>query len=269
MATHPNAGAPEIARKIKEAGDNAERLRQQGFHCSEAVLRGAAAAVGIRLDESMLKASTGLRGGGGGRGDRCGALEAGALLAGLVYGRVEPEEDNSCASRLVRWLHERFVQEFGNTACQVLRPLSYTQWSDDFSCGPVYRRGAELAAEAILTASSLCLTCPPYDPERGRVERPPVDAAALREVGDRIRLLAADGHVRVSDRARRDAEALGIPVADVVFSVANVRRVHPAWGGNYTVEGRKPDRYGLITVVRLGTDGGNGEREMVEVLAVI
>jgi C_GCAxxG_C_C family probable redox protein len=266
VATHPNASASEIARRIKEAGDHAERLRQRGFHCSEAVLRAAAAAVGVALDASLLKASTGLRGGGGGRGDRCGALEAGALLAGFVYGRTEPEEDNSCASRLVRWLHERFVREFGSTACQVLRPLSYTQWSDDFSCGPVYRRGAELAAEAILTAPSLCLTCPPYDPARGQVERPPVDAAVLQAVGERIRALASEGHVMLSERARLDADELGVSLDDVVFSVANARRVHPAWGGHYTVEGRKPDRYGLITVVRLGAAG---DGEVVEVLAVI
>lgn len=146
------------------------------------------------------------------------------MLAGLVYGRTEVAEDNSAVSQLVRWLHDQFVREFGSEECGVIRPLSYTQLSDDFSCGPVYRRGAELAVEAILTAQTLCATCPPFDPDRGRAEEVEVDQAAL----------AAADRVRINDRARPALERAEVTDADVAFSLCHARRVHPAWGGGPT-----------------------------------
>ena len=62
------------------AGARANRFRLEGFHCSESVLRAAALAIGIDLSAEMLRVSTGFRGGGGGYGDRCGALNSGAML---------------------------------------------------------------------------------------------------------------------------------------------------------------------------------------------
>ncbi len=256
----------DIGQRIEDAGSRAEELRQQGFHCSEAVLRAAAAAVGAAVDASVLRLSTGLAGGGGGYGDRCGALEAGALLVGLVYGRTDVEADSTCAGQLVKWLHGRFAAEFGSTACNVIRPISVTRLSDDFSCGPIYRRGAELAAEAVLTGSTLCLICPPYDPELGEAARVPLDAGALREATGQIIALAGDGHVIIAAGAREAQEQKGITDADVAFSLANLRRAHPAWGGTYTVEGSRPDRYGLTSVVRLRSDPEGGD--VVEVLAL-
>jgi C_GCAxxG_C_C family probable redox protein len=256
---------PDVAQRIKDAGDNAERFRKQGFHCSEAVLRGAAIALGIKLDASVKRLSSGFRGGGGGYGHRCGALEAGSMLAGLVYGRTEPEEDNSAVSQLVRWLHERFARELGSEECSVIRPIAFTQWSDDFSCGPVYRRGAELAAEAILTAQTLCAACPPFNPERGEAEEIRVDRAALVGATERIRALAEAKRVVIAERAVASQARAAVTDADVVFSLTQAKRVHPAWGGAFAVEGRKPDRWGLMTVVRLGADAGG---EFVEVLGI-
>lgn len=258
-------GPAEVEQRIKDAGERAEQLRQRGFHCSEAVLRGAAAALGIELDSSVLRASTGLRGGGGGYGHRCGALEAGAMLAGLVYGRTAPEEDNSVTSQLVRWLHEQYVLEFGSEECNVIRPMSFTQWSEDFSCGPVYRRGAELAAQAILTAQALCTACPPFDPRSAEAEKVVVDSAALAEAAARLRDLAAKGRVRIADCARLSQQRAEVTDADIAFSLQYARRIHPAWGGAYSVEGRKPDRYGLMTVVRFTADG---DGDLIEVLGV-
>jgi C_GCAxxG_C_C family probable redox protein len=209
--------------------------------------------------------SSGFRGGGGGYGHRCGALEAGAMLAGLVYGRTEPEEDNSPAGQLVRWLHERFARELGSEECSVIRPMAVTQWSDDFSCGPVYRRGAELAAEAILTAQTICAACPPFDLERGLAEEVRVDRAELAVALERIQALAAAKHVVIAPRAVASQARAAATDADVVYSLTQAKRVHAVWDGAYAVEGRKPDRWGLMTVVRFssGTDA-----DVVEVLGI-
>ncbi|MDQ7840525.1 MAG: C-GCAxxG-C-C family (seleno)protein [bacterium] len=256
---------PDLAQRIKDAGNRAESFRKQGFHCSEAVLRGAAAALGITLDALVLRLSSGFRGGGGGYGHRCGALEAGSMLAGLVYGRAEVEEDNSAVSQLVRWLHEQFAREFSSERCEVIKPMAFTQLSEDFSCGPVYRRGAELAAEAIMTAQTLCSACPPFDPHRGRAEEVAVDRVELAAAADRLRALAATNRVRITDRARPAQQRAEVTDADVVFSLSHARRVHPAWGGAYAVEGSKPDRWGLMTVVRVAADA---DGDTVEVLGI-
>jgi C_GCAxxG_C_C family probable redox protein len=255
----------EVAQRLSEAAKWAEVFRKEGFHCSEAVLRGAAAALGITLDTSVLRMASGFRGGGGGYGHRCGALEAGAMLAGLVYGRTQAVEDNSVVSQLVRWLHEQFVREFGSEECSIIRPIAFTQLSEDFSCGPVYRRGAELAAEAILTAPALCAACPPFYPEHGRAEAVPWDRAALAEAADRLRALAAANRVRIADRVRPAQQRVGVTDAEIVHSVHHARRVHPAWGGAYSVEGSRSDRWPLLTVVRLTADG---EGDLVEVIGL-
>lgn len=255
----------EVAAKhIRDAGDRAEQFRQMGFHCSEAVLRGTAAALNLTLDFSLLRASTGFRGGGGGHGDRCGALEAGAMLIGLIFGRTEPEEDNACASQLVLSLHERFERELGSTACRLLRPMAHLHWSDNFSCGPVYRKGAELAAETILTAHERCLICPPFDIAHGRAERIPADKEALREILARIRALAERNRLMVTEAARSAQARLGIEEEDIAFSLCTATLVHLVWGGKFVVEGRKRDRWYLTTVVRLHPDN-----EDLEVLAIL
>jgi len=252
---------------IRRAGDRAEQFRRRGFHCSEAVLRGAAVALGLRPEEALLRASTGLRGGGGGYGDRCGALEAGAMLIGWIFGRRQPEEDNSCASTLVHWLHEQFVRELGSTSCRILKPLAHEQWSNDFSCGPVYRRGAELAVQAILTAHELSLTCPRFDLRRRRAERVAARRAELLAARRDIRALARRGQIVVGAAVRRAQARLGVAEADIPHSLATAQRVHPARGGLLVVEGRRRDRWYLTTAVRLRPSRGRPNR--VEVVAIL
>ncbi|MDR7434862.1 MAG: C-GCAxxG-C-C family protein [Armatimonadota bacterium] len=245
----------EIEKRIKEAGERAEGFRQQGFHCSEAVLRGVAAALEIPLDQSLLRASTGLRGGGGGYGDRCGALEAGAMLIGFLFGRVVPEEDNSCASRLVWYLHDRFQRELGSTLCRFLKPMAHLHWSQDFSCGPVYRKGAELAAEIILSAHALFETCPPVEVARSGEGRTKIDAAALAEMKNRIATIAREGRLDLTEVARASQARLGVEDEDIRVCLSTPRFVHPAWGNRYVVEGRKRDRWYLTVVLRIRPEG--------------
>jgi C_GCAxxG_C_C family probable redox protein len=255
------------ANIVQEAGARAETFRKQGLSCSEAVLRGAAAALRVSVDASLLRASTGLRGGGGGYGDRCGALEGGALLVGLIYGRLTPEEDNTCASQLVRWLHERFVAEFGSTACRVLKPLSYAELSDDLSCGPVYRRGAELAAEAILGAPGVSVTCAPFDPATGNIDRMPAASAASHAAAGRIRTLAQSERLVITSTAREAMSRLGVGEEDLITSLAGAKRVRLAHGGHYVAEGRRADQWWLTAVVRVDPDAETAEHvEVIEVL---
>ncbi len=142
------------------AGERANQFRLEGFHCSESVLRAAAIAIGVELPEALLRVSTGFRGGGGGYGDRCGALNSGAMLISFLYGRVRATEDNTCASELTKILHQRFDEELGATRCSLLNRV-YSKQVSDGSCSIVYAAGARIVVKLLGEASQLCSACSP------------------------------------------------------------------------------------------------------------
>lgn len=156
----PNYQEMTLEELAEWAGRRANQYRQIEFHCSESVLRAASEALGIKLSDEMLRTSTGFRGGGGGYGDRCGALNSGAMLISYLYGRVLPTEDNTCPSELTYALHERFEEQLGGTKCSVLMNV-YFKLSTDDSCEIVYAAGARLAVQLLGEASQICALCPP------------------------------------------------------------------------------------------------------------
>jgi len=151
--TPPDAG-PSAGELADWAGRAAIQHRSQGFHCSEAVLRAAAEALGIRLPDALLRSSTGFGGGGGNFGDRCGALNSGALLISYLYGRVDPTDDDMLVNRLVCELHRRFEGEMGSTQCAVLRK-AVVQADAGGSCAPVFEAGARIVVQLLGEKDSL------------------------------------------------------------------------------------------------------------------
>ena len=97
-------------------------------------------------------------------GGQCGALSAGMMIIGYLYGRRTPEDDISCASELTYELQNRFEETLGSKQCSVLKPF-YVKTSDEAArnepgtCGKVYATGAELAVEVILNAHEICPLC--------------------------------------------------------------------------------------------------------------
>jgi C_GCAxxG_C_C family probable redox protein len=142
------------------AGERANQFRLEGFHCSESVLRAAALAIGVDLSDEMLRVSTGFRGGGGGYGDRCGALNSGAMLISYLYGRTKATEDNTCASELTKMLHQRFDEELGATRCSLLNRV-YSKQVPDGSCSMVYHAGAKMVVKLLGEAAQWCSACAP------------------------------------------------------------------------------------------------------------
>jgi len=68
---------------------------------------------------SVLRAANGFRGGvASTREELCGALAAGIMLIGLLYGRDDVSQDDSYGKAITaRWLEEFSVQ-FGSTRCR-------------------------------------------------------------------------------------------------------------------------------------------------------
>jgi C_GCAxxG_C_C family probable redox protein len=142
------------------AGDRANQFRLEGYRCSEAVLRAAALAIGVELSDEMLRVSTGFRGGGGGYGDRCGALNSGAMLISLLYGRTKATEDLTCASELTSLLHKRFDDELGATRCSLLLKV-YSKQVPDGSCSIVYAAGTRMVVQLLGKPPKLSVDCRP------------------------------------------------------------------------------------------------------------
>jgi C_GCAxxG_C_C family probable redox protein len=178
-----------IQNKIREAGRRAVAYRHQGFHCSESTFLAINDVLKI-TDPSMVRIATGFHGGGGchrirpgvdmnavleglasGRdrrtpaeagleitGHLCGALAAGIVCIGFLYGRRNPMDDLTCVDELSFELHKRFLQEFGEKECQEIRKKIIPQ-SPNGTCESVYERSAQIAVQLILEAPNLVKEC--------------------------------------------------------------------------------------------------------------
>ena len=117
------------------------------------------------------KMASGFHGGGGAvnideegtkgtpTGCMCGALAAGVLVLGILYGRTAPVGPRySCISHLSGHLHQRFQEEMGGKCCAMLRPF-YQKIDQKKSCREIYKKGAELAVEVALSAPTLVPEC--------------------------------------------------------------------------------------------------------------
>jgi C_GCAxxG_C_C family probable redox protein len=98
-------------------------------------------------------------------GDLCGALAAGVMIIGYLFGRRSPEDDITCASELSFELHKRFLETLGSKTCNVLKPFHFKISKDPSrnlagNCGQVYYTGAKLAVDVILGAREICSLCP-------------------------------------------------------------------------------------------------------------
>jgi len=179
----------EVESRVRAAGRRVLEFRQRGFHCSESVFQAINDALDI-TDPAMVRIVTGFHGGGGihrtqpgidiasvlreqrsgerrYRGDEvplvrvghlCGALAAGIVCIGLLYGRRSPDDDLNCVDELCYKLHRRFFQEFHGRECQFLRE-NYVPMTPKQNCETIYRKATEMTVELLLTSSRLVPEC--------------------------------------------------------------------------------------------------------------
>jgi C_GCAxxG_C_C family probable redox protein len=78
------------------------------------------------VDDQTLKMTTGFAGGiGMTHQELCGALSAGIMIIGALYGRTQPNEDDSLCQTLATNYRNRFVQKLGSINCGELRAERY------------------------------------------------------------------------------------------------------------------------------------------------
>lgn len=174
---------------IEKAGRRAIENRHKGFHCSESTFLAINEVLKI-TDPALVKIVTGFHGGGGthlkvpdadmneileglasGRDQRpkeeleveqvghlCGAIAAGIVCIGFLYGRSSAQDNLKCVDELCFELHKRFSAEFGEKECRSIRE-KWLPSSGYETCEYVYRRGAEIAVALILDAHKLVPEC--------------------------------------------------------------------------------------------------------------
>ena len=111
----------------KKIVDQASKLHEEGFNCSESVLLLTASEWGIR-NKIFPRIATGFGGGMGRKGYICGALSGGVIALGARYGR-DRGADTAARDKtytLVRELFKKFEDEFGSVNCRELTGCDLT-----------------------------------------------------------------------------------------------------------------------------------------------
>ncbi|MGQ9492683.1 MAG: C-GCAxxG-C-C family protein [Anaerolineae bacterium] len=116
------------------------------------------------IPPSVVKIASIFAGGlGGTRQELCGALSAGVMLIGVLYGRTHPGEDEALARALAARFRERFLTAFGTTQCAPIRQRFEVVGTSGY-CAPVAEQAALLLCE-VLTEQGMVLSSPDTFPK--------------------------------------------------------------------------------------------------------
>jgi C_GCAxxG_C_C family probable redox protein len=108
--------------------------------CSQCTLLAIMDAIDKR-DSKIFQASFGFAGGIASLSKTCGALSAGIMAISMEYGRqlssltTQTEEDRRRCMQLIRDLHDRFMQEYGDIQCANVHKRifgrTFDQWDEN------------------------------------------------------------------------------------------------------------------------------------------
>ncbi len=157
-----------VTQLARKASRLANKHRKLGYHCSESVFAAVVEVLSLRVYPPAPKLASGFHGGGGRiyvggepvpTGCMCGALAGGVLALSALYGRTSPKGTRyGCIPHAAGYLHQRFLAEVGGKCCSMLRPL-YQRMDPEKSCQELYKKGAELAVEAMFAAPGVFGEC--------------------------------------------------------------------------------------------------------------
>lgn len=101
------------------------------------------------ISPPMLRMASILAGGvAGTRQELCGALSAGVMVIGALYGRTRPGEDETVARALATRFREHFQEAFGTTQCAPIRQRFEVSGQRGF-CAPVAERAAAILCQLL------------------------------------------------------------------------------------------------------------------------
>ncbi|UOD34665.1 C_GCAxxG_C_C family protein [Deferribacteraceae bacterium V6Fe1] len=110
--------------KIDKVKTLAEQYFNEGYYCSEAVLKAFEDVTGIFFSDDFKRSMTILGEGIGASGCVCGAVSSSVMIAGSLTGRKSPNEDKRLSQKLGKIFMERFKEKFKTTCCKSLTKRS-------------------------------------------------------------------------------------------------------------------------------------------------
>ncbi len=106
------------------------------------------------LNDTILRMTTTIHGGlADTKQGRCGALLAGLLIIGALFGRVQPEEDDTRAEAMAQQYWQRFVEEFGSDHCATLRSTGKIGPEYPSVCGTIMVRATGILVDLLEEAA--------------------------------------------------------------------------------------------------------------------
>jgi len=101
----------------KELVNKALQYFDSGYNCAESMLLVFLEA--FDKDKSIVKLTTPLGRGIGGKKDICGVLTAGVLAIGLKYGRTSPDQEKDEAYKKASEYYNCFSSKFKTKCCEI------------------------------------------------------------------------------------------------------------------------------------------------------
>lgn len=107
-----------LADKAKE---RAAECYKTGINCAETIVTTFDELCNLGIGTNV-KLASGFGGGLGHAGDLCGALSGAIMVLGALKGRSNPPDgDREGMYALSQGFHDKFVEEFGATDCDIVR----------------------------------------------------------------------------------------------------------------------------------------------------
>ncbi|MDD3396292.1 MAG: C-GCAxxG-C-C family protein [Acidaminococcaceae bacterium] len=129
-------------------GMEAGNCFKAGNNCSEAIVQAFRTVGGVDIDDNAYRLCSGFGGGMGHARDVCGALVGCTMVISTLVGRNKPE-DKPLAEiyPISKEFHDRFVAEFGSSACKDLMPFEFNTKDHLRNCLKLVNRIGKFLAE--------------------------------------------------------------------------------------------------------------------------
>ena len=138
---------PENPGLTNSVIEQARHVYMSGYHCSEALVIAIADHYLGWAPEILIRSAGPLSGGVGGcYQETCGLLTSGALLLGVLLGRVSNSENDDEVRAMACDLRERFIATVGHSTCQVIRDRLPDV---EKRCLPVVTEAAQILVELL------------------------------------------------------------------------------------------------------------------------
>jgi C_GCAxxG_C_C family probable redox protein len=129
-----------------------------GYNCAQAVVVPFCDLIGLD-EETALKLASSFGGGVGRMREICGAVSGMAIIAGLLYGYIDPADDSAKAAHyeLIQSLAKRFKDMNGSVICRELLETEDTRPVPDARTPEYYasRPCARLVSDATMIIAEL------------------------------------------------------------------------------------------------------------------